>query len=67
MTSKAFGYVALATVAVFLIVSDVFLAVDSTPGNTYSEILLTLSRHPVLPFSFGVLMGHFFWPQRIRR
>lgn len=22
------------------------------------------AAHPILPFSFGVLMGHFFWPSK---
>ena len=33
-------------------------------GDTISEIIWGLARHyPILPFAFGVLMGHFFWQE----
>lgn len=32
------------------------------PGDTISEIIWTAtSRRPLVPFAFGLLMGHFFW------
>jgi len=34
-------------------------------GDTISEIMwTTTTKRPILPFAFGVLMGHFFW-QRV--
>lgn len=34
------------------------------PGGTLSEVLLSSARAaPLVPFLFGVLMGHLFWPQ----
>lgn len=34
------------------------------PGGTISEVLLTAAKnHPVVPFAFGALGGHLFWPQ----
>lgn len=40
----------------------------STPaeGDTISEIMWRYARsYPILPFAFGVLMGHFFWQRRL--
>jgi hypothetical protein len=28
------------------------------------EVLDTAGKHPVIPFAFGCLMGHLFWPQK---
>lgn len=45
-----------------LIAYDVWAAF--TPGGTVSEVMLALAhRHPVIPFAFGMLCGHFFWSQ----
>ena len=34
------------------------------PGATISEVLLgSAKQSPILPFLFGVLMGHLFFPQ----
>jgi hypothetical protein len=31
-------------------------------GYTISEVIWHLcSKHPLVPFAFGVLMGHLFW------
>jgi len=49
---------------VLLIVLDIFWATNNTDGDTISEVMLTASKHPVLPFAMGVVMGHLFWPQR---
>jgi hypothetical protein len=46
-----------------LIVIDIWLATDRLPGNTWSEMLRELSRHTLfVPWSLGVLMGHWFHP-----
>lgn len=33
-------------------------------GDTISEVMWALGRHPLVPFLMGVLMGHFWWPRR---
>ncbi len=39
-----------------------FVALFYRPsGDTISEIIWGLSARPVVPFAFGLLMGHFFW------
>lgn len=44
---------------------DVYAA-SSMDQPTISALILFYTRmHPVLPFSFGVLMGHLFWPQQV--
>lgn len=54
----------LLVVAVLLIVWDVYVANNTPTGDTISEItLLAASKHPVIPFAFGVICGHLFWPQ----
>jgi hypothetical protein len=50
--------------ATVLITWDVKVALNDVSGDTISELLLEMAyRNPVLPFAFGVLMGHLFWPQ----
>lgn len=45
----------------FIVGSDIMLAVDKIDGNTYSELLRTLSyRWPVIPMAGGVILGHWF-------
>ncbi len=57
----------LIAVGVFLLIFDVWIALRRAHGlhePTESQALLNWAlRHPMLPFVFGVLMGHFFWPQ----
>lgn len=51
---------AIAIVA-FIVGSDIVLAVDGIEGNTYSELLRTLSyRWPVIPAAGGAILGHWF-------
>lgn len=50
-------------VTAILIGWDIFVAVNPPQGDTISEIIQEFAtKHPVIPFAFGVLMGHFFWP-----
>lgn len=47
---------------VVLILSYEFYALYMKQGKTISEITWRLTvAHPLVAFSFGVLMGHFFW------
>jgi hypothetical protein len=53
-------------VAGIIIVFDVCMA-KRGKGDTISDVILGNSlRYPVIPFLFGVLMGHLFWPQVVR-
>lgn len=53
----------LCIIAAMLILWDVWLYVTPPSGSTISEALLWTSKHPIVPFAFGVLCGHWFWPQ----
>lgn len=53
----------LTTVA--LVSWDIYAAVNGVDGDTISQVIFKgAQEHPSMPFSFGVLMGHLFWPQR---
>lgn len=54
----------LVVVSVGLIVWDLYAM--RHPQDTISRVILSASHHPILPFSFGVLMGHLFWAQRVK-
>lgn len=54
--------IGLVVLAVILIVLDVFLALNGTQGDTYSEIIRdTGYRAPFLPWAVGGVAGHWFW------
>lgn len=60
-TAQITGLVCIACV-LMLVVFDLWMAGNGTPGDTISEVVRSWSaRHPVIPFAAGVLMGHFFW------
>lgn len=51
--------------AAILIGWDIYVAANSSSGDTISEITLGFAqKHPVVPFALGVIMGHLFWPQK---
>lgn len=37
---------------------------QSAPGDTISELVWSVSHIPLVPFAFGVVMGHFFWQRK---
>lgn len=54
----------LLSVAAFLVLWDVAVALSPEPDDTISEVVLDWAgRHPIVPFALGVLCGHLFWPQ----
>ena len=53
----------LLVTAAILIGWDIYVAANKDSGDTISEIMLWVSSRPVIPFAFGVVMGHLFWPQ----
>ena len=44
-----------------LIVYEGITLTNKYDGDTISEIIWHLSNRPLVPFIFGMLMGHFFW------
>jgi len=45
-----------------LVIYEVVALADQKDGDTISEIVWEgTTNRPILPFAFGVLMGHFFW------
>jgi len=57
----------LITVTIALVIWDIFMAGNPTEGDTISEIILSFSfSNPSIPFAFGCLMGHLFWPQIVK-
>lgn len=50
-----------AGLCVALLVYEAFALGTRAPGDTISEIVWRLSQRPLIPFVFGMLMGHFFW------
>ncbi len=55
----------LAVVALVLIAWDVYAYLTPEPDDTISEVLASASAHPIIPVAFGVLIGHWFWPQKV--
>ena len=54
----------LVSVAVLMIVYDLFPFFDKASGDTISEVILYYSmRCFSIPFIFGMLCGHFFFPR----
>lgn len=56
---KMYWIFALLIIALF--VYEGIALFNSKSGDTISEILWHLSQRPLVPFLFGLLMGHFFW------
>lgn len=45
-----------------LLIYETVALLNRKEGDTISEIHWRLAqRYPVVPFAFGVLMGHFWW------
>lgn len=59
-------------IAIFLICAvagayDVYAMLFMGYEATFSAVLLELAHStPIVPFLFGVLIGHLFWPQKIK-
>jgi len=57
----------LIVITIVLVIWDLFMVGTPTMGDTISEYLLNLAfNNPSIPFAFGCLMGHLFWPQIIK-
>ena len=44
-----------------LVIYEVVALFNKQPGDTISEIHWRLAKNPIVPFAFGLLMGHLFW------
>lgn len=61
MASLTFSTAVIWGVVIFVVVTDIFLALNGRPGDTYSEIFRTWSyRWAVLPVITGSVVGHWF-------
>jgi len=67
LKNKKITIAIIAIVTVGLIAWDIYVFKTPEVGDTISEILLEWAkRNPIIPFAFGVLMGHLFWSQRTK-
>lgn len=58
--SRTDKVVAGATVG--LLLYEGWTLINKRKGDTISESIWgSMKRHPLVPFGFGMLMGHFFW------
>jgi len=56
-------YGVLITTGVVLFAWDVIVALDGEPNNTITRVLRRTARKwLILPFAFGVIMGHLWQP-----
>lgn len=44
-----------------LLAYDVYAVLNSSPGDTISEVVRWMAKRPIVPFVFGVIAGHLFW------
>ena len=57
MSTSVVGIIIIA----ILVIWDIFLAVDQTVGNTWSEVIRTWAKTTlIVPWCWGGLGGHFF-------
>jgi len=56
-------FVIVATVVV--IGYDIYAAVDRDEITISQLMLRSARKYPMIPFAWGVLMGHWFWPMCI--
>lgn len=53
----------LVILTIFLALYDVWAVIHGGIEATISWTIWSASiRWPIIPFAFGLLMGHFFWP-----
>jgi len=65
MTLRQITIYILIAAIVLLIGWDIFAYIKGGGEATISSVILDTSKEfPPLPFAFGVLCGHLFWPQK---
>lgn len=61
--TKLITSVIIIAITAGVIAYDVWVVIEPTPGDTISEVLLSWGeRHLFLPWLWGGLAGHLFWP-----
>ena len=59
---KTITAVVCVATACVLVGYDIFAAVKAGPSGTISDVIRGVAAtNPIVPFAFGILMGHFFW------
>ena len=48
-------------ITLVLVAFDVWAVNNSIEGDTLTYYIRWVSQHSIVPFAFGVLMGHLFW------
>ena len=62
MSDKLQTILVLGVSTVVLVAWDIWVAVRPPKGDTITSIIRGwATKHPVVPFALGVLMGHLFW------
>lgn len=57
----------LLVLTIGLIGYDAYLCTNREENDTISEVITNSSkRYLLIPFLFGLLMGHFFWSQHLK-
>lgn len=57
----------LLAITLCLIGYDAYLCANREENDTISEVITNSSkRYLLVPFLFGLLMGHFFWSQHLK-
>lgn len=56
--------IVIAIAIILIIAADIYLVLKGGFTNTISWWIWSHSvQYPIIPFAFGILMGHFFWDQ----
>jgi hypothetical protein len=67
LTTRQITIAMILATAFILIVWDIWAYVTVGGEATISAVILDNSKkYPMLPFSFGVLIGHLMWPQKVK-
>lgn len=57
------SFITIVAVTVYIILTDIPLALNKVQGDTYSERIKALAQaHMLVPAFAGVVCGHWFWP-----
>ena len=63
MDLRSYTVVGLLVVLAIVLFWDIVVATNRARGDTISEVVLFYARSSFsLPFGWGLLAGHFFWP-----
>ena len=66
MGTKSITAVIVIAATALLIGYDIFVAIEPTPGDTISAVLLNCAwSHSVIAWYWGGLSGHLFWPMTL--